>query len=115
MSETSHSIANVFSDYLDSQACSTSTGNFRAACSSRPAFYATGYPITEPYWATVKVGGHGEDVLMQCFQRRCLTYTPANPPGWQVEMGNVGRHYYIWRYGTQPPAVSADDPTALAK
>jgi hypothetical protein len=28
-------------------------------------------------------------VLIQCFERRCLTYTPANAPGWQVEMGNV--------------------------
>ncbi len=38
------------------------------------------------------------DVLMQCFQRRCLTYTPGNAEGWQVEAGNVGRHYYEWRY-----------------
>src|SRR5690606_18565814 len=30
--------------------------------------------------------------------RRCLTYTPDNPPGWQVEAGNVGQHYYEWRY-----------------
>jgi hypothetical protein len=36
---------------------------------------------------------------MQCFERRCLTYTPDNPEGWQVEAGNVGRHYYYWRYG----------------
>ena len=36
---------------------------------------------------------------MQCFERRCLTYTPANPAGWQVEAGNVGQHYYQWRYG----------------
>ncbi|MCS7294077.1 MAG: thermonuclease family protein, partial [Dehalococcoidia bacterium] len=36
--------------------------------------------------------------LVQCFERRCLTYTPDNPPGWQVEAGNVGQHYYRWRY-----------------
>jgi hypothetical protein len=47
----------------------------------------------------VKVGGQVKDVLVQCFERRCLTYTPSNPTGWQVEMGNVGRHYYSWRYG----------------
>jgi len=35
--------------------------------------------------------------------QRVLTYTPSNPAGWQVEMGNVGRHYYTWRYGVEPP------------
>jgi hypothetical protein len=38
---------------------------------------------------------------MQCFERRCLTYTPGNDPAWQVEAGNVGQHYYAWRYGPQ--------------
>jgi hypothetical protein len=61
--------------------------------------YATGYPITEPYWARVSVDGSARDVLIQCFERRCLTYTPDNPDGWRVEMGNVGRHYHAWRYG----------------
>ena len=62
-------------------------------------FYATGLPITEAYWAEVEVGGVAQDVLIQCFERRCLTYTPGNPDGWQVEAGIVGRHYYTWRYG----------------
>ncbi|MEZ4570631.1 MAG: hypothetical protein R2849_09955 [Thermomicrobiales bacterium] len=38
---------------------------------------------------------------MQCFERRCLTYTPDNAPGWQVEAGNVGQHYYEWRMTSQ--------------
>jgi hypothetical protein len=50
----------------------------------------------------VLVGGVARDVLIQCFERRCLTHTPSNPPGWQVEAGNVGLHYYRWRYGTTP-------------
>jgi hypothetical protein len=66
-------------------------------------YYATGYPITEAYWATVKVGGTYRDVLMQCFERRCLTYTPDNEPTWQVEAGNVGQHYYRWRYESALP------------
>jgi hypothetical protein len=66
-------------------------------------FYATGYPITEAYWATVLLEGQPEDVLLQCFERRCLTWTPSNPSGWEVEAGNVGLHYYIWRYGEPPP------------
>ena len=60
-------------------------------------FYATGYPITEAYWATSRWRDDAA-VLMQCFERRCLTYTPGNPDGWQVEAGNVGQHYYHWRY-----------------
>ena len=63
-----------------------------------PTFFATGFPITEAYWTEVRVGGETRDVLLQCFERRCLTYTPDNPDGWQVEMGNVGRHYHAWRY-----------------
>jgi hypothetical protein len=58
-----------------------------------------GYPITETYWINVKIGGASKWVLVQAFQRRVLTYVADNPPGWQVEMGNVGRHYYDWRYG----------------
>jgi hypothetical protein len=42
-------------------------------------------------------------VLLQCFERRCLTYTPDNPEGWKVEAGNVGQHYYQWRYGSGAP------------
>ncbi len=58
-----------------------------------------GLPITEPYWVKAKIGGVEKDVLVQLFERRVLTYTPSNPPGWQVEMGNVGRHYWECRYG----------------
>jgi hypothetical protein len=57
-----------------------------------------GYPFTEPYWTSIKVSGVQKWVLVQAFQRRVLTYVADNPPGWQVEMGNVGRHYFDWRY-----------------
>lgn len=36
--------------------------------------------------------------MVQCFERRCLTYNPANDDPFKVEMGNVGLHYYSWRY-----------------
>jgi hypothetical protein len=29
---------------------------------------------------------------------RVLTYTPSNPVAFRVEMGNVGQHYFAWRY-----------------
>jgi hypothetical protein len=61
-------------------------------------YFATGLPITEPYWTTVRVNGEPRTVLIQAFQRRVLTYTPDNPDGWKVEAANVGRHYYRWRY-----------------
>ena len=66
---------------------------------------AFGHPISEPYWARTKIGGAEQWVLLQLFERRTLTYTPANSPAWQVEMGNVGQHYYTWRYGVyeNPP------------
>lgn len=59
-----------------------------------------GFPITEPYWIKTKVGGQEKDVLMQVFERRLITYTPSNPDGYKVEMGNVGQQYYRWRYGS---------------
>lgn len=61
-----------------------------------------GYPITEAYWSNVVVGGEARNVLIQLFERRVLTYTPDNPAAFQVEMGNVGAHYYAWRYPGGP-------------
>ena len=59
--------------------------------------------ISESYWTRVKVSGVERDVLVQLYERRVLTYTPSNPDGWKVEMGNVGQHYYPWRYGVPLP------------
>lgn len=112
--ETNHRVASVFAQYLQSNGIVLQNGKYQTGPLFSPAFYATGYPITEAYWANVLVGGTPHDVLVQCFQRRCLTYTPSNADGWKVEMGNVGRHYYTWRYGTLPPSTpAADNPTAL--
>ncbi len=61
--------------------------------------FAMGFPISEPYWTRSKVGGVEKDVLVQAFERRVLTYTPDNDDAFKVEMGNVGQHYYAWRYG----------------
>lgn len=70
-----------------------------------------GYPVSEPYWAKAVVSGQERDVLIQLFERRVLTYTPANPKAFQVEMGNIGQHYFRWRYGNinAPTAVSKGD------
>ncbi len=61
---------------------------------------AIGLAISEPFWSNVKVAGMQKDVLMQAFERRVLTYTPSNPAAFQVEFGNIGSHYFQWRYAT---------------
>ena len=76
----------------------------------RDPFYMLGLPITEPYWTHAVVNGAEKDVLVQLFERRVLTYTPSNPPAFQVEMGNVGQHYYKWRYiDNHTPSVKLAD------
>ncbi|HEX7102978.1 MAG TPA: alkaline phosphatase family protein [Nitrolancea sp.] len=117
VTETNHSVAAPFWAFMTSSGTIWDGKNNVQGALFQNAFYATGFPITEPYWTTVKVGGVSKDVLIQVFQRRVLTYTPSNPAGWQVESGNVGQHYYQWRYtqlgktpvpadGSQPPAAS---------
>lgn len=87
---TGHNVATVFEEYF----------------TTLPVDWweIVGLPITEPYWARVMVSGEPRWVLVQAFERRLLTFTPSNAPEWQVEMGNVGRHYYAWRYGVEPPS-----------
>jgi hypothetical protein len=64
--------------------------------------YALGLPISEAYWSRFKIAGVEREVLVQLFERRALTFNPANDPIWQVEMGNIGLHYFTWRYGSAP-------------
>lgn len=104
--QTNHQIASVFWDYLNSEGLIYQDGEFVTGQLFDPIFFATGLPITEAYWTRVRVAGERVDVLVQCFERRCLTYTPSNAAEWRVEMGNVGLHYYRWRYesnGELPP------------
>lgn len=70
----------------------------RASLFQNPC-YTTGFATTEAYWTPAKVGGVTKWVLVQAFERRVLTFTPDNPDGWKVDAGNVGQHYYQWRYG----------------
>ena len=100
--ETGHTVAGPFWTFMNSSGLVYHDGQYLTDTLFPNPFYATGYPLIEAYWAEVKVGGTYKDVLLQCFERRCLTYTPDNPEGWQVEAGNVGRHYYQWRYGQEP-------------
>jgi hypothetical protein len=116
-----HRVASVFWDHMNSQGTVMIGGREVTDTLFPDPIYATGYPITEAYWTTVRILGTPQDVLVQCFERRCLTWTPTNDPEWRVEMGNVGQHYFRWRYGidipTEPLPVGNDSaplpPTPL--
>ncbi|MEZ4524229.1 MAG: NHL repeat-containing protein [Thermomicrobiales bacterium] len=98
VAETDHTVASPFWTFMNSDDLVYVDGQYQQAPLFPNPFYATGYPVTEAYWSEVKVGGAYKDVLTQAFERRVLTYTPDNPAGWQVEAGNVGQHYFSWRY-----------------
>lgn len=53
-----------------------------------------GLPLTEAITATVTKAGVGErQIVIQGFQRSVLTFDPANPADWQVELANAGTDY----------------------
>jgi hypothetical protein len=111
VSETGHRVASVFWNYLNSEGPIIERGRRTSGRLFANPYYATGFPIGEAYWAQVQVAGIAQWVLVQPFERRVLTYTPGNAAGWEVEMGNVGRHYYTWRYGESGSPMPAPDWT----
>ncbi len=74
-----------------------------AAYRTKAGLTTIGYAISEPFRANVKVGGTPKDVMVQIFERRALTYTASNADAFKVEMGNIGQHYYQWRYAAGAP------------
>jgi WD40 repeat protein len=101
-----HNVAQVFADYqkLSGQVWNGKQYVAGPVFTDNPLVNVFGYPIAEPYWTRAEVGGVEKDVLVQLFERRILTYTPANADPFKVEMGNLGQHYYQWRYKS-PPVV----------
>ncbi|HEU4324379.1 MAG TPA: hypothetical protein VFS21_14595 [Roseiflexaceae bacterium] len=93
-----HTVARAFASFMGQRGPVWENGAVVQGQVYDPLF-VFGLPVTAPYWATVRVGGVEQPVLFQIFERRVLTYNPANPPAFRVEMGNVGQHYYQWRYG----------------
>jgi hypothetical protein len=102
-----HQVASPFWSFMLSTGPVLENGAYVTEPLFENPFYATGYPVTEAYWTNVDVAGTDRLVLLQCFERRCLTYTPENPEGWQVEFGNVGQHYYRWRHVPAGPVEFA--------
>ena len=104
-SPTGHGVASVFDDFLDQQGIVNERGRDVERPLFAPRYALIGLPVTEPVWMRAPVGGVNQDVLAQCFERRCLTYTPSNPDSWRVEMGNIGQHYLEWRQNTSSLSV----------
>ena len=96
---TKHNIPEAFWNFLNQTGQVREQGQIVVAPLSSPWFYVTGLPISDAYWAHATIRGKDTEVLIQAFERRVLTYTPSNTPAFQVEMGNIGQHYYDWRYG----------------
>ncbi|MDQ3927586.1 MAG: molybdate ABC transporter substrate-binding protein, partial [Chloroflexota bacterium] len=99
--QTRHNIPQVFWDFLNVKGPIFENGSVATKQISEPWFYASGLPITEPYWARVKIAGKTDTlVLVQLYERRVLTYVPSEAqPEFRVQVGNIGRHYHDWRYG----------------
>ncbi|GAB4197618.1 MAG: hypothetical protein OHK0022_16040 [Roseiflexaceae bacterium] len=95
--ENNHGVAKAFIDFQNQYGLVYDGGRYRQDRVYDPLF-VFGLPVTGAFWVKVKVGGKEIPILFQVFERRVLTYNPANPPAFRVEMGNVGQHYYKWRY-----------------
>ncbi|MDQ6695204.1 MAG: hypothetical protein M3014_12420, partial [Chloroflexota bacterium] len=106
---TKHNIPSVFNSWMHSSGTVLEDGKLLTGLPFDP-LYVLGRPISEAYWADVPVNGTPTRVLMQLYERRALTYNPSNAPQWRVEMANVGRAYYSWRYGVTalPGAISGE-------
>ena len=121
-SATGHNIAKPFQDFKYIQGTVTdpvSGSNIanQPIYTTDPTTNVFGYAISEPYWVSARVAGQDRQILVQLFQRRVLTYNPALPGQGvnKVEMGNVGQHYYQWRYvenNTPAPTPTPTPPPA---
>lgn len=116
VTETQHCVASPFAAFLASNGKIYVDGRITEGPLFDPPYYATGLPISEAYWITVRVNGAPTRVLIQLFERRTLTYNPVNAANSRVEMGNVGLQYYHWRYDATLPSdpPSGLDPTVRA-
>ncbi|MEA2574321.1 MAG: hypothetical protein QOH93_1619, partial [Chloroflexia bacterium] len=91
-----HNIPQAMWDFLNLKGTVQQDGNLSTNQPLANWVFVMGYPISEPYWARVKIGGVFNDALIQLYERRTLVYVPALDKGWQVQIGNVGQHYQRW-------------------
>lgn len=106
-----HGVPKVFVDFMNQRGIVSDGSRYFTDNVYNPLF-VFGQPVSGAFWVKVKVGGKEMPILFQVFERRVLTYNPANDPAFRVEMGNVGQHYYKWRYesGDAPAAEPSPMP-----
>lgn len=68
-----------------------------------------GLPLAPPQWARAMKGAGVRTVMIQPFERTVLTYDPANPPGWEVERGNLGADALRALGVPEPPPILAPE------
>ena len=73
--ETGHNIPDVFFNFLNQRARSTSTAA-TAPASSSTGSSPSATRSREPYWTKHVDRGQSADVMVQAFQRQVLTYIP---------------------------------------
>ena len=109
-----YNIPSAFWDFMTQPGLVKQNGSLATADPLFDWLFVLGYPIADPVWVQVKLQGVNQWVLIQPFERRVLTYTPSNPSQWRVEMGNIGLHYFRWRYADTPQVNLSGDPVYLA-
>jgi hypothetical protein len=106
-----HNVPQAMWDFLNSSGHVSVDGTVTNTRLMDPWFYASGLPISDAYWVKATIAGKPTDVLLQAYERRVITYVPTNPVGFKVEMGNIGQHYYDWRYKETQNLTPVPAPT----
>ncbi len=101
---TEHGIAEPFWRYMNASGPIWIDGEERDGRLFTDAYFATGHAVTEPFWVHTQDPAR-PDVLVQCFERRCLIYAPVTEATWSVSSNYAGRHYYQWRYSEGTPGT----------
>jgi hypothetical protein len=96
-STTQHNVLGVFADFR-----------------TKVGLASVGLATSEPFRTTVLIAGTSQSIIAQVFERRVLTYNPNNPDPFKVEFGNIGQHYYTWRYTTNAGGTGTTTTTATS-
>jgi hypothetical protein len=83
--ENNHGVAKAFVDFMNQEGLVSENGRYVRGQVYDPLF-VFGLPVTGAYWVKTKVGGKELPILFQVFERRVLTYNPANSPQWRVAL-----------------------------
>jgi hypothetical protein len=105
---TGHNIPGVFARFMQQSGPVQTPAGARVEQLADP-LAVIGRPISEAFWADLQLDGRVLPVLVQLYERRVLTYNPANPAAFAVEMGNAGLHYYLWRYAGDSPRADRQE------